>query len=148
MRNFLFATGLVAALGFSTNISLAQTKPNVSKVDPNTGLNSVEWLNMIGNIVDGSALVGIQGVLMINPLPGIITVTCDKWTLVGQNPYIKGNPTALRPYSITFVQTKGFDGYCKNGVVGHSGVRTLTAKLDAANGSFSDATIVTFGVDQ
>jgi hypothetical protein len=152
MRRFLLASTLslvaAGAVPLATAAHAQQVKPTLSKNDPNTGLSSQDWLTMIGNVLNGSALVGIDGVLMVNPLPTPVTVTCDKWTLVGPNPYIKANPSALAPFSVTFVQTKGFDGYCKNGVVGRSGVRTLTARLDGANGSFSESTIITFGDNQ
>lgn len=145
MFSMLVAMMVVSGVGES---AMAQNKPTISKTDPITGLTSAEWMTMVGNILEGQSLIGIDGVLMINPLPTPVTVTCDRWTLVGPNPYIKANPAALKPFSVTFVQTKGFDGYCKSGVVGHSGVRSLTAKLDAANGSFSESTIITFGADQ
>jgi hypothetical protein len=149
MNRLLLVTVATAVIGFGPILPAvpahAQVKPNVSKNDPNTGLNSQDWLNMVGNIVNGTALVGIDGVLFVNALPVPVTVTCDKWTLVGPNPYNKKNPSALAPFSVTFVQTQGFNGYCKAGVVGHAGVRTLTAKLDAADGSFTDSTIITFG---
>ena len=152
MRRFLLASTFVVvaagAMVLASPANAQQVKPNISKHDPNTGLSSQDWLSMIGNILNGSALVGIDGVLMVNPLPTPVTVTCDKWTLVGPNPYIKANPSVLAPFSVTFVQTKGFDGYCKAGVVGRSGVRTLTAKLDGANGSFTESTIITFGDNQ
>ncbi len=144
MRRFLIAS-TVALLAAALPAQAQQVRPTVNKVDPNTGLNSQDWLTMIGNVLNGSALVGVEGVLMVNPLPTPVTVTCDKWTLVGPNPYLKANPTALAPFSVTFVQTKGFDGYCKGGVVGRTGVRTLSAKLDAADGSFSNSTIISFG---
>jgi hypothetical protein len=141
------AVAIAALLSVSLGSASAQLHLNTSTSDPVTGLSPAEWEQMVGHIVDGHALVGDPGVLVISSVPAALTVTCDKWELVGPNAYssVKGNPQEIKPFSITYIKTKGFDGYCKGGVIGHAGIgKTVTGRLDAASGSFSDSTVILF----
>lgn len=77
-------------------------------------------------------------------LPWAIT----KWELVGHNVYssVRGNPPEIKPFSITYIKTKDFDGYCKQGVVGHTSLgKTITGRLTSSDGSFTKATTILFG---
>jgi len=76
----------------------------------------------------------------------LTAVVCDgKWQLVGPQPYNKDAPAKLKAWRATLVPTKGFDGYCKRSITAQSddGV-TYEAKLVSADGSFTNATFLTF----
>ncbi len=125
----------------------AQLKLNMSANDPVTGLAPAEWEQLVSHMVNADALVGDPGVLVISSVPTPLTVTCDKWEIVGHNVYksVKGNPEEIKPFSITFIKTNDFDGYCKQGVVGHTPLgKTIIGKLNNGNGSFTDATVILF----
>jgi hypothetical protein len=117
---------LAAALAICTAPALAQLHLNTTANDPVTGLSPADWEQMIGHELNGEALKGDPGVLVVSSMPVPITITCDKWELVGTNVYssVKGNPTRIEPFSVTYIHTNGFDGYCKAGLVGHAGIGT------------------------
>ena len=144
MKRVLFA---LAALFALATPALAQLNIETSTKDKLTGLDSAAWETMISRIVNGSALVGIDAVLAVNSTPEELTVTCDDWTLVGDSVYksVRGNPHALKPYSVTFVKTNDFNGYCKGGLVAHTGLGgNYTAILNASDHSLRNSTVVTF----
>jgi hypothetical protein len=110
-------------------------------------LAPAEWEQLVGNMLNTQALVGDPGVLVVSSLPVPVTVTCDKWQLVGPDVYksVHGNPAELKPFSITYIKTKEFDGYCAQGVIGHYGVgKTIVGKLTSNDGSFTNATTILF----
>ena len=88
--------------------------------------------------------------LVVSSLPVPVTVTCDRWELVGptSTTSVQGNPAELKPFSVTYIKTKEFDGYCKQGVVGHYGIgKTIVGKLTSSDGSFTEATTILFSGD-
>ena len=130
-----------------TGAAQAQLALHTSTNDPLTGLPPAEWEQMVSHILDASGVRHEPGVIVVSSLSEPITVTCDKWQLVGPDVYksVRGNPTEIKPFSITYMKTQEFDGYCKAGVVAHGTMgKTMTGHLDAANGSFSDSTVVLF----
>lgn len=144
MRKTILAALALATLAAPAH---AQLKLNVNTNDPVTGLAPAEWEQLVGSLLNVQALVGDPGVMIVSSMPVPITVTCDKWTLVGTNVYksVQGNPTELRPFSVTYIKTKEFDGYCKQGVIGHYGIgQTIVGKLTSSDGSFTNATTILF----
>lgn len=144
LRRGLITAGFCAAMSAS---AIAQLHVNTNTNDPITGLDAPAWEVMIQNIIDGGGLIGEPGVLAVNSTPNDLTVTCDTWELVGDNVYksVRGNPARLRPFSVTYIRTEGFDGYCKDGLVGHTRMnRTYTATLNSSDHTFKNATIITF----
>jgi hypothetical protein len=145
MRTAIPATiVLLAALSAP---AFAQLKLNVIANDPVTGLAPAEWEQLVGRMVDVQALVGDPGVMIVSSMPVPVTITCDRWTLVGTDVYksVKGNPSEIKPFSITYIKTKEFDGYCKAGVVGHFGIgKTINGALTSSDGSFTNATVILF----
>ncbi len=141
---------VLAPLAFAALIGSgahAQLHIRAATTDPITGLDPAGWEEMVSHMLNGQALIGDAGVLIVSSLPEPITVTCDKWTLVGPDPYssVRGNPAMIKPFSITYIKTRDFDGYCTHGVVGHAGIgRTYTGHLDAADGTFKRSTIILF----
>ena len=109
MRKTILAALALATLAAPAH---AQLKLNVNTNDPVTGLAPAEWEQLVGSLLNVQALVGDPGVMIVSSMPVPITVTCDKWTLVGTNVYksVQGNPTELRPFSVTYIKTKEFDG--------------------------------------
>ncbi len=147
MRKIILAAAVCAAL---IGPASAQLKLNVNANDPVTGLGPADWEQLVGHILNAQALVGDPGVLVVSSLPVPVTVTCDKWELVGPNVYksVQGNPPELKPFSVTYIKTKDFDGYCKQGVIGHYGIgKTITGKLTSSDGSFTQATTILFSGD-
>jgi hypothetical protein len=147
MRKIILAAAVLAAL---TAPASAQLKLNVNANDPVTGLGAADWEQLVGHILNAQSLVGDPGVLVVSSLPVPVTVTCDKWELVGPNVYksVQGNPPELKPFSVTYIKTKDFDGYCKQGVIGHYGIgKTIVGKLTSSDGSFTEATTILFSGD-
>ena len=147
MRKIILAAAVLSVL---TAPASAQLKLNVNANDPVTGLAPADWEQLVGHILNTQALVGDPGVLMVSSLPVSVTVTCDKWEIVGPNVYksVQGNPAELKPFSVTYVKTKDFDGYCKQGVIGHYGIgKTIVGKLTSSDGSFTEATTILFSGD-
>ncbi len=144
MKKIMLATIALTALAAP---AFAQLKLNINTNDPATGLAPAEWEQLVGNMLNTQALVGDPGVLVVSSLPVPVTVTCDKWELVGPDVYksVHGNPAELKPFSITYIKTKEFDGYCKEGVIGHYGVgKTIVGKLTSTDGTFTNATTILF----
>jgi hypothetical protein len=86
-------------------------------------------------------------VLIVSSFPVPLTVTCSKWTIVGPDVYksVKGNPAELKPFSVTYIKTNEFDGYCKDGVIGHYGIgKQVIGRLSSSDGSFTHATTILF----
>jgi hypothetical protein len=147
MRQFILAAAALAAL---TAPAFAQLKLNVNANDPVTGLAPADREQLVGHILNARAIVGDPGVLVVSSLPVPVTVTCDKWEVVGPNVYksVQGNPAELKPFSVTYIKTKDFDGYCKQGVVGHYAIgKTIVGKLTSSDGSFTSATTILFSGD-
>lgn len=148
MRKLLLAGLGAAFIGASAMPAAhAQVNATVNTKDPATGLGVVEWEQMVSNMINADALIGDQGVLIISSMPVPVTVTCGKWTLVGPNPYksVKGNPAEVKPFSVTYIKTREFDGYCKQGVVAHTKLgKTVIGKLTSNDGTFKNATVVLF----
>jgi hypothetical protein len=147
MRRIILATVALAAF---VAPAWAQLKLNVTANDPVTGLAPAEWEQLVGHILNAQAMVGDPGVLVVSSLPVPLTVTCDKWEIVGPNVYksVQGNPAELKPFSVTYIKTKDFDGYCKQGVIGHYGIgKTIVGKLTSSDGSFTEATTILFSGD-
>lgn len=151
MKNIFKIAALALALSgpfVMTETALAQSINITKKVnDPVTGLAPAEWLAMIGQYIQPEAIVGKPEVIMINATPDSLTVSCDKWIIVGPKVYksVEGNPRSLKPFSITPINTNEFDGYCKNGVTGTPSFgTTVIGRLNDANGNFTNATVVTF----
>jgi hypothetical protein len=148
MRKIILAAAALAALAAPAS---AQLKLNVNANDPVTGLAPADWEQLVGHILNAQSLVGDSGVLVVSSLPVPVTVTCDKWELVGPNVYksVQGNPAELKPFSVTYIKTKDFDGYCKQGVIGHYGIgKTIVGKLTSSDGSFTQATTILFSGDE
>ena len=95
------------------------------------------------NGVNAKPLIGKEAVYMVNATGGALVVKCDKWTLVGNQPYIKTNPADLPAWTVTFVPMDGFDGYCAKGFKALAATgATYTGSLNA--GTVSDTTFVVF----
>lgn len=139
---------VVTALAVLSMPAVAEVKVNTNINDPVTGLGSAEWEQMVGSMLNAQALSGDAGIIIVSSLPVPITVTCDRWELVGRDVYksVRGNPDEIKPFSITYIKTKGFDGYCTQGVTGHYGIgKTVTGKLTGgSDGSFTSATTILF----
>ena len=149
MQKLLVVLFCVLGATLPTQAQLKLSTPSIN--DPITGLPPDQWEQMISHILDSGAIVGEPGVLMISSISEPLTVSCGKWNLVGQNLYksIVGNPPMLRPFSVTYVKTQEFDGYCKEGVIGHTPMgRTVIGKLTSSDGSFTNASIILFSASQ
>jgi hypothetical protein len=118
-----------------------------SAKDPLTGLGPEQWVQMATEVVNGLSVVGKPEVFMLNATGRAISnVVCDgKWQLVGTKPYIGGAPASLPAWKVTLVPTKGFDGHCKQSIVGQSDNGTVyKASLVSSDGTFMNATFITF----
>jgi hypothetical protein len=149
MRRLLTAAVLLAA----ATIAQAQPiKPIIAVVDPVTGLGPSEWEALVGRIVNAESIVGEPGVIIISSVPVPLTVTCDRWEIVGRNVYksVTGNPQEIRPFTVTYVKTRDFDGYCKQGVLGRTSLgRVYPGRITSSDGTFTNATVILFsGADQ
>jgi len=148
MNKFFKVAAVLLTMFGSAEVATAQqlnltTNPN----DPVTGLPPAQWAAMEARYLQLGTLVGTPYVAVMNATSEELTLTCDKWTIVGANVYksVVGNPAALKPFSITIIKTNEFDGYCKDGVVGHPQFgNVIRGQLNDTNGSFTDATLVTF----
>ena len=141
MRKYLLAAAIVAL----PYVAHAQLNLSVSTKEPVTGLGSDTWASLAKGVVDATGLIGKDEVFLVNATPYDLVVNCDKWVLVGANPYITDNPHSLRPWKVTEIETKGFDGYCKNGLFAMAGNGdTYKGTLNAADGTFSNSTFITF----
>ena len=141
MRRYLLAAA-VAAIPL---VAHAQLNLTVSMKEPVTGLDSDTWATLARNVVDGTSLLGKPEVYVVNATPFELVVNCDKWQLVGPKPYIDANPHSLRPWKVTEINVKGFDGYCKDGTNAiSSNGDTYYGALTSADGSFTNATFITF----
>ena len=139
-RLTLTALALLAAAPASAELAI-----HVNNNDPLTGLPPDQWIVMMTTEVNARPLIGKEDVYMLNATGTELVVNCGKWTLVGNKPYIEGNPNVLPPFSATYVATNGFDGYCKDGVKGLSPTGAVyTGALNAADGSFTNSTFIVF----
>lgn len=146
MRSLLFASIAVVSMAF-TGAANAQLNISVNTKEPMTGLDSDKWAYLERNSIDATTLIGTPRVYIVNATPDDLTVNCDKWVLVGNKPYIKDNPHTLHPWKVTEISAEGFDGYCKTGVVGlSSGGEAYKGKLNAADGTFTNSTFITFSL--
>lgn len=145
MRRFLLAA-VVAVLPLTLHAkSLEAQMMGTEMKDQKTGLDSNTWAEVVRGAIDATGLIGKPEVYMINATPYDMTVMCDKWQLVGPKPYLSDNPHVLHPWKAVIVGTKGFDGYCKNGIAGMDSNGDLyRGRFNAANGSFTDSTFITF----
>jgi hypothetical protein len=147
MKRILALATVITTLAICNPAPAQTLNLDISPNDPVTGLPPAKWLLLVGKMIHAEALVGLPQVLFINATPEAMTVTCSKWQIVGTQPYksVAGNPAELKPFSITPVRTNEFDGYCKEGVVGHTqSGDTIRGRLNDADGSFSNATVVVF----
>jgi hypothetical protein len=149
MRLFALLIALVLATAFNPIRASAQDfNVDVNQNDPITGLSPPKWLKFALRIVHPEALVGLPVVLMINDTPEAITVNCGRWEIVGTQPYksVHGNPSELKPFSITPIRTNEFDGYCtqKGSLVGSSLTNQYIGRMNDSEGNFSNATVVIF----
>jgi hypothetical protein len=64
--------------------------------------------------------------------------------LVGDRKESGRNARGLPAWSVTLVNAKNFDGYCKNGVIGQSSSEIYKGTLNAADHTFSNSTFVVF----
>ena len=123
----------------------AQLAIAIDTKDPLTKLSSDQWAYMMAREVNGASVLGRPEVIMLNATPDPLTVYCGRWTLVGPQPYDKQNPNVLPPWTASLVHTDGFDGYCKSGVDAHTpSGESITGNLTSNDGSFSNATFITF----
>ena len=143
MKKLLSAAALLA---LTASVAYAQLDLHVDNREPMTKLDGPTWTTMIKRFVNAKPIIGVDAVYMVNPTADVIgAVNCGKWQLVGSKPYITGNPTELPPWSVTYVGTHGFDGYCKNGVDGTTtGGDVRHGLLNAADGTFSGSTFIVF----
>lgn len=146
MRSLLFASVAATCVTFA-GVANAQLNIAVDTKNPMTGLDSDKWGYLMRNSIDATTVIGTPRIYIINATPDDITVNCDKWVLVGNKPYIKDNPHILHAWKVTEISADGFDGYCKTGVVGlSSGGEAYKGKLNAADGTFTNSTFITFTV--
>jgi len=130
---------------FSTS-AFAQLDITTDNRDPLTKLSADKWVYVMTHEINGTVLLGKPEVYMLNPNSESLTISCDKWQLVGPTPYksVSNNPHEIPAWKMTQISTDGFDGYCKNGVVGmsSSGAR-FVGSLVSVDGTFSNATFIT-----
>ena len=139
----LTTASFMAALCVSS--AQAQLNIKVNTNDPLTGLPPEQWIILMTTEVNARPIIGKEAVYMLNATGIEMVVNCGKWTLVGNSPYIKGNPASLPPFSVTYVDTEGFDGYCKDGVKGLSTTGSVyNGRLNSADGSFTNSTFIIF----
>ena len=135
---------LLSGAAYADGLNLTAVK---SAADPLTGLGPDQWRTLAVNIINGRAVIGKPFIYMINASgKDLIAVTCDgKWQLVGPKPFNKDAPNTLPQWKVTLVPTTGFDGYCKNGIVGQSDDGSLyPATLVSVDGTFINASSITF----
>ena len=151
MKKILAIVALVA----TATLAQAQAqglKLNQMSTDPVTGLGPSEWEALVGRMVNAESIVGEPGVIVISSVPVALTVTCDRWEIVGRNVYksVAGNPSEIRPFTVNYVKTHEFDGYCKQGVLGRTALgRTYVGRMTSSDGTFTNATVILFsGMDQ
>ena len=119
----------------------------VSTVDPVTKLPGDKWIQLATALVDGSSVIGRPEVFVLNATgQELITVVCDRrYALVGPKPAVEGNPTRIRAWKAVVIGTKGYDGYCKDGLVAQSETGTAyKGSLVTSDGTFTNATFVIF----
>jgi hypothetical protein len=142
MRNPLTLAAIALTIAIP---AAAELHIQVNTTDPLTGLPPDQWIVLMTTEVNARPLIGKEEVFMLNATGTDLVANCGKWSLVGSHPYIDGNPTVLPPFSVTHVPTKGFDGYCKDGVKGLSPTgAAYNGRLNAADGSFTNSTFVIF----
>jgi hypothetical protein len=143
MRSFLYTCALLGCLATSAHAQKIQM--NVNPNDPLTSLDPDTWATVVKKIIDAKSIIGRSAVYMVNATHEDLTVSCDKWQLVGDKPYIKGNPNILHSFTVALVFADGFDGYCKNGVVGQTTNGELySGVMNSPDRTFSGSTFVTF----
>lgn len=141
LRHVLTATAMLVA----ASAAHAQLNIKVNTNDPLTGLPPDQWIVLMTTEVNAKPIIGKEEVFMLNATGTELVVNCGKWSLVGNQPYIKGNPSSLPPFSVTHVPTTDFDGYCKEGVKAMSPTgAAYIGRLNSADGSFTNSTFVTF----
>ena len=142
MRKSIIIGACIAALACA-GAQAQSLNLTVDNREPVTHLDSATWGGMMRRFIDARGLIGKPEVYVVNATPNEMWLKCDKWTLVGNQPYIKTNPTSLRPWTVTLISAEGFDGYCKNGVTGlSSNGEIFQGILSAGNGNFSESTFV------
>jgi hypothetical protein len=143
MRSCFYVLTVLGCL--VTNANAQKIQMNIDTNDRVTGLDPDSWATVAKKIIDAKSIVGTPMVYMVNASHEDLTVSCDKWQLVGDKPYIKGNPNVLRAFTVSLIFAEGFDGYCKSGVVGQTANGELyNGVMNAPDRSFSASTFITF----
>lgn len=147
MRKFLLMAA-VAAIGLvGVHNANAQLKMNpTSANEPLTGLSPEQWVYLAEHLVNGKPVIGKPLVYMVNASgEELASVVCDRWVLVGNKPYIEGNPASLPAWQVTLVGTEGFDGYCKDGVTAQTATGNIyKGTLNSPDHTFGNATFIIF----
>ena len=122
MLKFIGSIAIVVALLSATPAGAQAMRLNLDTKDPVTGLDAATWEALMTREVHADAAAGDDAVLVISSLPVPITLTCDRWSIVGPDVYksVRGNPAKIEPFSVTYIKTKDFDGYCAEGIIGHA----------------------------
>ncbi len=146
MRKILLASSLLWLMAGSGPAPAQGLNITVDTREPVTHLEPEQWAGLMRRFVNAGPLVGTPLVDVINASGDtIVAITCDRWQLVGNQPYIKTNPHSLPPWSVTEISADGFDGYCKGGVSGMSSAGDVyKGLLNAPDGTFSNSTFITF----
>jgi hypothetical protein len=151
MKNIVKTTAVLFGITFAVACMQPVSAEGITLTkhtnDPVTNLPPDQWLAMISQYLQPEAIVGKPEVVAINATSEFLTVTCDKWTIVGPKveKHVTGNPRELKPFSITLINTESFDGYCTMGVIGHPTIgASITGELNDSAGNFTNATVVTF----
>ena len=100
-------------------------------------------------------LSGTSMILIISTLSSeIVSITCDKWTMLGIKSY-KGQNEFTIPaagsagvpgVAVALMESKGFDGYCKNpdSIKAHTDDGDFIGTLDRGAGNWTESTKLTF----
>lgn len=111
----------------------------------------------VGAVAQGKVLIktradllsGSTYVLVISYIPSEITsITCDQWTMLGVNSW-KGQNNFTIPSgpAVAIMNSKGFDGYCKQAgsIRAHTDTGDFVGTLDRGDGNWSGSTKLIFG---
>jgi hypothetical protein len=112
---------MLLTLNASTAVFAQAARPAAAAkgplMEPATQWTGMDWANQMKEWLEGSRVVGKPEIYMINGTGRDLRVECEQtggrhWTIVGSNPYIKGNSEVIRAWKATEESTQGFDGYC------------------------------------
>lgn len=154
--NTKFKILLAAALAVGSVVSLsamADSLPVWPKTarDAKTFVQAMPpdvWMKITTASLQLKFFVGKPVVAIFNPYDeDLINVVCDgKWSLVGANAYdkSKGAPDTIPAHSVGFTPTDGFDGYCKQSIVGLTESGERHEAILSIPGDFTNSTAVFF----